>query len=215
MNVSVKYLVITGIICLAIGIALGWTLLERGTQKADIKIKYGENELNINLDKNQVEAAKILEQIFSEDFSKQGTLKWLKDHQHLYQANDPAIIPEISSMNYEDIVAEKLRVMSIMREGPWAYQYDTVFIGIPDSAHQPRPDYANACANGKYFMQKIRIYSMDERREIEVVATGKYDCPARGRFPDIQLNPKDAEKLLGNVNFSQYEKAMALILVQN
>jgi hypothetical protein len=215
MNLSIKHLILTGIICLAIGMAVGYALLQSGTQKADIKIKYGENELNINLDKNQVEAAKILEQIFSEDFSKQGTLKWLKDHQHLYQPLDPAIVPEIAAMNYDDLVAEKLRDLSIRRIGPWEYQFDTVFIGIPDSAHQPRQDFANACANGRYFMKKIRIYSMDQLREIEVLATGKYDCPPGYKFPDIQLNYKDAERLLGNYKFDQYERAMALILVQD
>jgi hypothetical protein len=212
---SIKYYFITGMVCLAIGIAAVFLIQKTGTKTADIKMKFGENELNIKLDQEVIEASEVLDKIFKTEFSREGTLAWLKDHQHLYAPDDPDIMPAFDTMAFDQIVAEKLRQLSFRREGPWAYQLDTVSIGIPDSLkHQPKEGFANACGNGIYFMKNLRIYSMDQQREIEVIATGKYECPKLFKFPDIQLNPVDAAKLLGTTNFSEYEHGMALILVQ-
>ncbi len=203
---------ITGVICLLIGIAIGFIFLKSGIKKSDIKWKFGDNELNINLEQDLVDASAMLSKIFSEDFSKKGTIAWLKENQNLYLPTDPDLVSTFTTLKYDHLVSKELRELSIRRVGPWSYQYDTVLIGIPAEEDQPKEGFANVCENGDYFTQRLRILTMDQTLKIEVIATGKYECPAGLKFPDIQLNATDAKKLLGTINFSKYEQGIALIL---
>ena len=207
-----KYYIAVGVAGLIIGLTVGWFLSKEGVKTTDIHWKFGENELSINMEQDLADAQTLLDKIFSEDFSRQGTLEWLKLNQNLYNPTDPEIVPKISSLKYDDLVSKELRNLSLSREGPWAYQLDTVRIGIPPSELQPRKGYANVCENGKYFTQKLRVLSLDLVQSVEVAATGRYECPKKLKYPDIQLNAEDAARLLGTVNFSKYEQGMALIL---
>jgi len=206
-----KY-IIAGITGLVIGITIGWALLQSGTKQTDIKWKFGNNELNINLDQDLVDAPTFLKKIFSQNFSKDGATSWLKNNQQLYHYTDPEIVNEFESLEFDILVSEELRKLSRFRKGPWAYQFDTVRIGIPDSIYQPKSGFANVCESGKFLRQNIKIFNMDQSRSIEVTATGKYECPDGFKYPDIQLNAKDAFRLLGSQNFSKYEQGIALII---
>ena len=209
---SMKYKIIIGVVAFLTGIALGWVLSGYGVKKTDVKWKFGDNELAINLEQDLIDVSAMLSKIFSEDFSKRGTIEWLKEKQNLYKPDDPDIINEFSKLDYNDIVSKELRELSYKRKGPWAYQLDTVFIGIPPVEYQPGIHFANVCENGKYFTKKLRIFSLDQMKSIEVTATGKYECPEQLKYPDIQLNSIDAKSLLGTENFSKYEQGIVLIL---
>lgn len=214
MKVRIQLVGIIAVACLLIGIAIGWSLLESGTQTADIKWKFGDNELSINLDRDLTDITVMLTKIFSQDFSEKGTKEWLKINQNLYDPTDPDIIKKFSQLEYDDIVSKGLREMSYKREGPWVYQLDTIKIGIPNKTDQPKRGFASVCENGKYFTKRIEIFSLDQTKSIVVQATGRYECPPLLKVADIQLNSHDAEILLGTTNFSKYEQGMALILTQ-
>lgn len=209
---KLKYYLITGVACLLVGIVIGWILTNSLISKTDIKWKFGNSELSINLAQDLIDCPTMLSKMFSEDFSKEGTIGWLKQHQNLYEPTDPDIVSKFGSLEYDHMVSQRLRDLSIKRKGPWAYQLDTIRIGIPAEADQPPIGCANVCETGNYFTRKLRILNLDQTREIEVKATGKYECPANLKYPDIQLNVKDAQELLGTINFSQYELGIVLIL---
>ena len=101
---SIKIYIITFIIGLSIGIAIGWGLLESGTKKTSIKWKFGQNELDINLEQDLINSTTFLEKLFSEDFSKNGALAWLKANQKLYHFTDPHIVDEYRELDENDIV---------------------------------------------------------------------------------------------------------------
>lgn len=208
---SIKIYIITFIIGLSIGIAIGWGLLESGTKKTSIKWKFGQNELDINLEQDLINSTTFLEKLFSEDFSKNGALAWLKANQKLYHFTDPHIVDEYRELDENDIVSSRLRELSISRKGPWSYQWDTVLISIPAKEFQPRPGFANVCESGKFLRNDLEVYNIDQTHSIKVTATGKYACPEGLKHPDIQLNVEDAIKLLGSSNFSKYETGIALI----
>ncbi len=215
MNLKNYPMIITGVTCLIIGIAIGWVIDNSGAKKTDIKWKFGDNELNLNLEQDLNNVSAMLEKIFSEDFSKRGTVAWLKTHQNLYEPGDVDIASKIAELNYKDPVSVKLRDVSAQRTGPWAYQMDTVKIGVPSKISQPNTGFANVCENGEFFTKHLILYSMDESNSIEVKGTGKYACPkGLTKYPDIQLNAADAERLLGTANFSKYEQGIALIKVE-
>lgn len=207
-----KNIIITISASFLTGIVLGWVLSGLGIKQADIKWKFGDNELDINIEQDLINVSAMLSKIFSEDFSKTGATEWLKEEHNLYKPNDPDIVSELLKLNYNDIVSKELREICHQRKGPWSYQLDTVTIGIPPKEYQPGQHFANVCENGKYFTKKIRIHSLDQLKSIEVIATGRYECPEQLKYPDIQLNSIDAMSLLGTENFSKYEKGIILIL---
>ncbi len=183
-----------------------------GKKKTEIKWNIMGQELSINMEEDLIDHKTLLSKLFSEDFSKSGAKDWLKKNENLYEITDPDLAKQIALLDYNSTVSKELRELSLKRLGPWAYQFDTVFIGIPELADQPREGFASVCRNENYPGKRLKIYNLDLTKSIEVLATGKYDCPAGLKFPDIQLNVNDAALLLGTINFSQYEKGIALVL---
>lgn len=214
MKISIYYTAISCGVSLLIGLAIGWALLDSGTKSTDITWKFGENELKIDLKQDLKDVTTLLEKIFSKKFSKDGTLPWLKENQDLYLTTDVDILKKISALEFDGFVAKGLREISFEREGPWAYQIDTIRIGIPPKEYQPKRGFANVCENAKYFGERIKVFRLDLSESIILNATGKYECPKQLKFPDIQLSHADAERLLGTKNFSKYENGMALVLTR-
>ncbi|HFA50723.1 MAG TPA: hypothetical protein ENJ95_17075 [Bacteroidetes bacterium] len=209
-----KYLpvIITGIVCAALGTALGWNLSRGGVKSTDIKLNFGSNSLEVNLDQDEIDAETFLGRIFEQGFSKSGAMDWLKLKQKIFHFKDPDIVKEFKTLPPDDPVSEQLYKLSASKTGPWAYQVDTVRISIPEKKYQPRKGFVNVCENGKYRGRMLQLYNLDQSIAIDLTASGKYACPTGLKFPDIQLNAKDAKKLLGDDNFSKYEEAIVLIL---
>lgn len=209
---------ITGIIfacvaCLVAGIALGFNWQQGNARQTLIKWKYGDAELEIDLDQDLADDETLLTKIFSRPFSEAGALSWLKDSKDVFHAADTDLADEFESLDYEADMARELRDLHNRRVGPWSYQSDTIRFGVPDISDQPPSGQCWVCQNKKYRGKKLELFDLfNPQRSIEVVATGSYECPPNIKFPDIQLSSADAEMLLGFRNFNQYEKAIALIV---
>ena len=197
---------------LVAGALIIYLLGNGGKKKTEIKWNFLGQDLSINMEEDLMDYKTMLDKLFSEEFSANGTKAWLKDHQNLYSPSDPDIAAQIMKLDYDEVLSQKLRDLSFKRKGPWSYQYDTVRIGIPSAEDQPRAGFANVCENGDYFSQRLRVFTMDLSKHIDLISTGRYECPEGFRYPDIQLNAKDAEQLLGTNNFLEIEKGIVLVL---
>ena len=209
---NILYYLFGAIACIIIGVFIGWNLGQGGAKQSHFNLQFGDNQLEVKLDKEQMDAASFLSNMFSMDFSKSSVIAWLKDKQKIFHFEDPHIVNEFKTLPPEHPVSEQLFKLSTSKSGPWSYQIDTVKISIPEKAFQPKKGTVNVCENGKYLGRELELFNLDQSIKVEVNATGKYACPPNYKFPDIQLNAKDAEKLLGRNNFSKYEKAVALIV---
>ena len=198
--------------CMAIGAAVGWNLSKGGAKQTHVNLKFGDNQLEVKLDQEQIDAPTFLGNMFGTDFSKSGVINWLREQQKIFHFEDPQIVEAFKTLDPDHPVSEQLFKLSSSKVGPWAYQIDTVKISIPEKAYQPRSGTVNVCENGKYLGRELQLFNLDQSIKINVNATGKYACPPNYKYPDIQLNAKDAKKLLGYGNFSKYEKAVALIV---
>jgi hypothetical protein len=195
------------------GVVVGFYTDGSGTNNTEIKWNILGQELTLNMEKDLTNYSVMLDKLFSEEFAANGAKAWLKSHQHLYHFTDPDLSEKMEFLKYDDLISEQLREISRKRIGPWEYQQDTIEIGIPAEADQPREGSANVCENGDYCNKTIKVMNyLDETKYIIVTATGKYACPRGSRWANIQLNAKDAEKLLGTTNFSKYERGIVLIL---
>lgn len=209
---NVFYYIFGAAACLAIGTAVGWNLSKEGVKQTHVNLKFGENQLEVKLDQEQIDAETFLGDMFSMDFSKSGVISWLKNKQKIFHFEDTDMVNEFKNLPPDHPVSEQLFKLSTSKSGPWAYQIDTVKISIPGKADQPKPGTVSVCENGKYLGRTLQLFNLDQSIKLEVNATGKYACPPNYKYSDIQLNTKDAKKLLGRKNFSKYEKAVALIV---
>jgi len=211
-----KNKIVIVLVCLslgfAIGVLIGWNLERSGTKRSNIKWKFGENELEIDLEQDLLNAPTMLGKIFSEEFSKNGAIGWLKNSYKLFHYTDPDLVNEFQRLDSEELVSVKLRDLSQRRKGPWSYALDTVLISIPAKEYQPEEGFANVCESGRFLRNKVQVFNLDQNNSITLFASGKYACPDGLKHSDIQLNARDAKKLLGSKNFSKYEKGIALIL---
>ena len=211
-GMNLRKSIILVVISLLIGIVAGWQIQASGITKTKIKWKFQNHEVEVNLDKDFESLSTTLNKVFADSISRLSTVVWLKRNHGLYEAGDLELIPKIAELGYNNAFSSELRKVSERRDGPWAYQWDTVRVGIPSRNDQPRKSFANACINGIYKGKKIRIMSLDQKNRIEVEVTGFYDCIDGLPFPDIQLNARDAREIYGSYNFRVYNSAIALIL---
>ncbi len=197
---------------LIIGIVIGYLINTIGITDAKVKWTYGESKLEIDLKEDMESSEIFLEKLFSTEFSEEGTLGWLKKNKGLYKVSDIDLAKEIESLSVNEPISESLRKISQRRKGPWTYQVDTISIGVPALQFQPKEGFANVCECGNYLGQKLKVFDLNQRKSIEVFASGRYACPRELKYPDLQLCAKDAERLLGTSEFLKYEKAIILIM---
>lgn len=205
---------ILAVACLLGGIAIGFNIGgDDGLKNTDIRWKYGDSELVIDLEKDLADDKTMLGKIFSENYSRAGAVDWLKTEQSLFTATDPDLADAFEAIEFEAPLAERLRNLRNSRKGPWSYQVQEVKIGIPDINDQPFNGYANVCESGIFRGEKVELFLIDRPdKRITVNATGRYSCPEGYNFPDVQLSSYDAKKLFGYNNFSKYERAGAVVI---
>lgn len=199
--------------CLAAGLALGFNLQKGNARKTQIKWKYGDAELAIDLDQDMANDETLLGKIFSRPYSEAGALNWLKTNQAVYRVEDTDLADAFVGLEYESDMARELRELHARRVGPWAYQSDTIRFGVPGGEYQPPRGQCYVCQNKKYRGQTVRLFDLhNAQRTVTLVASGTYECPPNLKVPDLQLNASDAQQLLGFSSFNKYEYALALIV---
>ena len=209
---TAKVILIAGV-CLLLGLAAGWGLTGTDAKRTDIRWKYGNSELVIDLEKDLASDEVLLAKIFSTDYSAAGARDWLKGQAQVYDYKDPAIAEPLATVEYDEPVSRSLRDLRNRRVGPWSYQIQEVNVGIPGAEFQPRLGHANVCESGIFRNRTIEVFLPDQpERRIKLEATGRYSCPEGYKFPDLQLNALDAEELFGFRNFSKLEPAAAIVV---
>ncbi len=205
--------IILAVVCLLAGLAIGWGLTGTEAKTTDIRWKYGEAELVIDLEKDMADDETLISKIFSEEYSAAGATNWLKKKHELFHFTDPELIDKLKELDYESPAAREMRKMRDKRIGPWAYQAQEVKVSIPEREVQPFSGYANVCESGIFFRKQVEVFLPSRPdKKITLQATGRYACPEGYKFPDIQLSREDAKKLFGYTNFSKYETAAAVVI---
>jgi hypothetical protein len=201
------------VVCLLAGLAIGWGLTGTEAKTTDIRWKYGDAELVIDLEKDMADDETLMGKIFSKQYSAAGATNWLKAEHSLFHFADPALASKLTELDYESPASRELRELRDKRLGPWAYQAQEVKISIPEREFQPFSGYANVCESGIFFRKKIEVFLPDRPdKKITLQASGRYACPDGYKFPDIQLSREDAKKLFGYTDFSKYETAAAVVI---
>lgn len=225
-NTKITFLAVAALL---VGIAIGFNLSGTDGKRTDISLKFGESQLKIDLKEDGVDGPKVLEKIFSEPFSKNGALGWLKDSQNVfslddlelmeelkfskgfYRFDDPELIEKFSVIGYDTPMAKALRKLRVDRDGPWEYQFRKVSIGIPTD--KPAKNSINVCANGLLQGKTVELFRFDNYdQRVKFFATGKYGCPTGIKAPDVQLREEDARQLFGDQEFRAYDSLMVLIV---
>jgi len=200
-------------LCLLIGLAFGWGLTGTEAKSTDIRWKYGEAELVINLEKDMADDETLMSKIFSKDYSAAGAKDWLKNTHDLFHFTDPELAAKLVELDYNSPSAREMRELRNKRKGPWAYQSQEVRVSIPTREYQPFSGYANVCESGIFYRKKIEVFLPDHPdQRITLQANRPYACPEGYTFPDIQLSREDAKKLFGYDNFGKYETAAAVVI---
>lgn len=204
---------IIAVVCLLAGLAVGWGLSGTEAKTTDIRWKYGDAELVIDLEKDMADDETLMNKIFSKEYSAAGATEWLKGNRELYHFADTDLAGKLSGLDYDSPAARELRQLRDQRQGPWAYQSQEIKVSIPEREVQPFSGYANVCESGIFFRKKIEVFLPDRPdKKITLQASGRYACPEGYKFPDIQLSREDAKKLFGYDNFSKYETAAAVVI---
>ena len=210
---NISFYIFGALACIGIGAVIGWNLSKGGAKQAFFKLNFGENNLEVKLDQEQIDAPTFLGTLFSETWSRSGVVDWLKERKKIFHFEDPDVVQEFKSLPPNHSVSEALLKLSKGHIGPWETNYDTVRIGIPAKTDQPKEGYISVCSNSKYLYRQLELTKFDETSTIKLTSTGgHYNCPTGSKRPHIQLNAKDAKKLFGHTNFTGKEKALALTL---
>jgi len=198
-------------LAMGLGIAIGFYLGGEGsgTKEVNLEWQFGQHTFKMDLEKDLESHETFLNKIFQNSFSKAGVIEWLKNERKIFYFQDLSILKYYRKLHIDDEISLRFVEMSQRRKGPWQYRSDLVKIGILSS--QPR-GIANVCeTNLEYRGKKIKIYNANQTKYIEVLASGRYECPENHLVPDIQIGFEDAKKLFGYTNFEKHETAIALV----
>ncbi|KJD36112.1 hypothetical protein PW52_05735 [Tamlana sedimentorum] len=210
--IKLKTLIIPIIVTFAIGIIIGYFLDKRGEKLAKFSLVSGKHKLSIELDQERISDEDLLNQLFSKEWSKNATKAWLKENKEIYFYKDLELTSSIKKLNPENDfeISNGFQDLSIKRLGPWSYMSDTINVGFPAIA--PKEGLAFGCETGKYFRNKVKLYSLNGKNEVIVDVTNRYECPDGIKAPDIQISKEDRLKLFGDTPVNKTEKVYALIL---
>jgi len=209
------------IVCLALGLGAGWFLSDTGTNSTGIKIKFGDSEVDINLDAQEIDAITLLDSIFSDDYEKLGPKKWLEENQGLYEYGDSRLVPLIATLDFDHPSSVKLRELRDAYSGPFAEKSQDVVLGFPGDS-LTTPGKANGCATGPVSLlgRTVEIYQEGKAdKAISLKVSGTYECKYKQqrddgsyRYPNLQISPQDAKKLFGTSNMPQYTPVKLIVL---
>jgi len=190
----------------------------------------GGGKIHVRSERETLNFEALMTKLFSEDYSRNGLLGWLRDRKHLYSLETTELAEALKTKLCDPIPLEPLeerlakaadcaskpavdalRRLSSERVVPFHYVGLRVRAGIQAaSPHRPGKGRVNVCRTGRYVAQRLQIIDPITNRVIEVQAGGTYECTV-GEFPDIQLDPEDANELFGRPA-GRFENAIAVVL---
>ena len=216
---------------LAVGFAAGflfcWKNKGASRQMVDLTFPGG---VALKMDVSQPEIAhdKLLEKIYSEQFSRDGLIGWLAG-KDIFHFADPRLADALNknlcdpfptgSVDQrikaakacaDQAVAERLRDLAEAKKIPFHYVGSLVKVGFPPDS-QPNVGYVQVCMERELRDKQLELINPRNNNRIEVQASGWYPCTSYSTAPDIQLNFTDARKLFMGP-LSKYENAVAVPL---
>ena len=232
---QVLKVILPSIVTLAIGIMIGWRAIPSEPTESEIEWDYPGGSLKINAKTDLNSPEVMLTKLFSTDFSKAGTEKWLQDNYQMFSIEEQALVdalqdtcapkPGMTPRERRQFmetcvktpVISKLRSLAENHEPPFHYIGIEINVGIPDQ--EPMEGKANVCKNNPnigidFLGKQIELTNPVNDVTITIKATGYYTCTGYNKYPDIQLSLKDAEKLFSGQNRHEYDttKVIAVIL---
>ncbi len=202
------------IIVLLFGFTIGVLLVNYGFQsslkKTNIQIGYGHLNLNLNLEADKIDHEIFLEKLFSKNFSKSGTLSWLRQKHQVYDLNDFELTIALKDLDLSHRLSQEIRKMQELRQGPFQYKIDTIYAGFPGNVTSQ--GVAFVPFKSPYRGHIIELSNPVLQRKIELRCEARYHCTGAIKCPDIQLNNDDGLKLFNNGKLQKYEAVLATVL---
>ena len=216
---------IVSVISIAAGVAITWFV-----KPSAVELTFP-GGVAMKMDGSQpIAHSELLEDIFSEKFSRDGFVGWLAE-KDIYSIRDERLVDAINKRLCESIpeqpfeariqaaracaeenVATSLRMLVARRQIPFHYVGTLVKVGIPSLEDQPPVGRANVCAESDLLDKEVELTNHRNGRRIEIEASwGRYPCTGYATFPDIQLNFDDAQELFPGA-LDEYQEAVAVIL---
>lgn len=200
-------------------------------EEKSFSVMFGDASISMNTRGGRIDHEALLESIFSEKFSRDGALGWLRDGQNVYSIKDPALASALHTKLCEEIpdrpidahiskgaacaeisVVENLRRLVEGHQVPFHYVGRKVQVGIQGAPeHAPRASRANACEGSDLSGKRVELTNLLNENQIMVLATGIYPCSGVSVKPDLQLNPEDASRLFDGP-LRKYQPAIAVPL---
>lgn len=192
----------------------------------------GKGAVELSVEGDSVDFARIMQKIFSDEFLKHAAIGWLAEKQDIYKIDreelataietklcDP--IPDepletrlkLGKACADKVVAARLRALADRRLPPFHHVGQVGSMGLPgNQKHRPAQGFANVCKTSEFRGRKLQVSNPSNGNVVEVEATGYYECTPATRFPDIQLGVSDATTLFPGLPLQQLEKVVIVPL---
>ena len=189
----------------------------------------GGSGLKIDTTAPQIAHGKLLDDIFAQQFSRDGLMGWLAD-KDIFSFGDVRLVEALNnrlcgsipgqpldqkiraSQNCANLpVAAGLRQLVSQKRVPFHYVGVSVQVGIPAREHQPQLGWASVCEDSELRSKRVELTNLRTPNRIEIQASGTYRCTGFTKFPDIQLSFKDALALFPGP-FNELQEAVAVVL---
>lgn len=181
--------------------------------------------LNLSVEGEGVDYEKVLNEMFSNKFFRDGALGWLAKQQKVFPLESEELATKIGTELCEPFPEEpfevkirkkkqcadkpgvkQLRELAFGHKTPFHYVGNIGRMGVPERGqNKPTKGNANACKPGDYFAKRLQVGNTANTAMVEVQVSGSYLCTDASNFPDIQLNPEDARTLFPDAKLNKTE----------
>lgn len=200
------------------------------TQSVNITFP-GNFAFEMDVSEPEIAHSALLEQLFSEQFTRDGVIGWLATEQRMFRISDARLatalenelcdpipdspLPERIEKGRECVarpVVSAIRQLQEERRVPFHYVGVPIQVGVQaNQASRPFSDRANVCRESEFLGRRLELIDPISNQAIEVLASGSYPCTGFSRYPDVQLGPAQARELF-NRPLLEYQDAVAVVL---
>ncbi len=217
---------------LVLGLIVATLFFSRGDSRRSLRVTVPTSDGPVSIDlaaeNDTVNQADVLNQLFTDEFSKPGMLAWL-NKEGIYEIADPDLATalvnlcdRIPSEPLKEMLAKQqeceakpvvkaLRELARTHSRPFHFVGREVDVGVPGKEVQPPEGRANTCSGGDFEGRNVELTNPINDKKVTVRATGTYLCTGVGRTAHIQLSEADAFKVFDGP-LDKYEQAVAVVL---
>ena len=215
-----------------VGLFVAVLFFSRGDSRRSLRVTVPTNGGPVSIDlaaendtMNQVD---VLNQLFTDEFSKPGMLAWLAN-EGIHEIASPqlaaALVNHCDPIPPEPLaemlakqqeceakpVVKALRDLARTHSRPFHFVGREVDIGVPAEEDQPAEGRANTCSGGDFEGRNVELTNPINNKRVTVRASGSYLCTGVGRTAHIQLSQADAFRVFDGP-LDKYEQAIAVVV---